>query len=139
MLSRVVRRRVAAHWELGRAAATTAATRTVPTHSNAPPPALQAFLSKNPYAPKVEYSPSFATTESNPALHTFDHAALYYSLGNEAAIRKVFPDGLAGGEHIALTFERTNINGFLVRPTGVALVQVRAVPGVGCAWPRLAV
>ena len=45
-------------------------------------------------------------------------------MGDENDVRRVFPSGLAGGDHIPFTFESIKTNGFVVRPIGVALVQV---------------
>jgi len=90
------------------------------------PSAIPAFLAQNPYTPRVEYNLSYTTKETNPALHTYDHTPLFYDMGDKAALKKLFPDGLAGGEHLRETFKQFRVNAVLVRPLGVALVQVRS-------------
>lgn len=69
----------------------------------------------------MRYSAAFATQDRNPASHGFAaHAGRYYSLGTDAELAAVFPDGVAGD--LAEEFATTGTNSLLIRPMGVSLV-----------------
>lgn len=45
---------------------------------------------------QVKYDKEYATSISNPALHSFKHVGKYFSLGTPEEVKAIFPQGLAG-------------------------------------------
>ena len=94
------------------------------------PSAIPAFLAQNQSAgtriPHLSSTILVTRLRRQTPRCTYDHTPLFYDMGDKAALKKLFPDGLAGGEHLRETFKQFRVNAVLVRPLGVALVQVRS-------------
>lgn len=84
------------------------------------PPKEAAVALTEPYHSRVVYSPTHTTPVANPALHGYEDAGLYYSLGSGEEVAAAFPTGVSGD--VASEFTLSGSPSLMVRPTGVTLV-----------------